>query len=118
MPATRYYQNLAAKREKRVRAKLHGTAVRPRLNIFRSNQHTYLQVINDDLGLVLAAVNTMQLDKETGTKTERAVSLTQRLMEKLQDKKIKALVLDRGSYRYHGRIKAIAEALRAGKIEV
>lgn len=118
MPATRYYQQLAAKRERRVRAKLHGTAKRPRLNIFRSNQHTYLQVIDDDKGVTLAAVNTLQVDKEKGTKTQRAISLTTRLMKQLTDKKIKALVLDRGSYRYHGRIKAIADTLREGKIEV
>lgn len=118
MPATRYYQNLAAKRRVRVRAKLHGTAQRPRLNIFRSNQHTYLQAINDDLGVTIAAVNTIQNAKEKGTKTQRAVALTNRLLEQLHAQKITALVLDRGSYRYHGRIKAIAEALRAGKIEV
>lgn len=121
MPSTRKSQILAQKREVRVRAKLHGTPERPRLNVFRSNKNTTLQVINDDEGVTLAAVSSLQAGKtakKTGTKTEVATKLAETLLEKLKTAKVKALVLDRGSYRYHGRIKAIAEALRAGKIDV
>jgi len=121
MPSTRKYQQLAQKRQIRVRAKLSGTPERPRLNIFRSNKNTTLQVINDVAGTTIAAVSSLQAGKtakKTGTKTEVARVLAGQLLEKLQASKVKALVLDRGSFRYHGRIKAIAEALRAGKIDV
>ncbi len=121
MPSTRKSQELARKREIRVRAKLFGTEARPRLNIFRSNKNTTLQVINDEVGHTVAAVSSLQAGKtvtKTGTKTEMAVALASLLLEKLQATKVKALVLDRGAYRYHGRIKAIAETLRAGKIDV
>lgn len=117
MPSTRKSQLLARNRRARVRAKLFGTPERPRLNIFRSNQHTSLQVIDDSVGHTVAAVTSLR-KKMTGTKTEIAIALVSELLSQLEAKKVKALVLDRGSYRYHGRIRAIAEALRAGKIEV
>lgn len=121
MPSTRKYQILAEKRQARVRAKLRGTSERPRLNVFRSNKNTTLQVINDENGVTLAAVSSLKAGKtaqKTGTKTEVAIELANQLLEKLKTAKVQALVLDRGAYKYHGRIKAIAETLRAGKIEL
>jgi len=122
MPNTLYFQELAAKRRKRVRAKLHGTAERPRLTIFRSNKHTFIQAIDDVKGVTLASIHTKVIKaakgEKAGTKIETAVQATELLITQLETKKITALVIDRGSYRYHGRVKAIAEALRAGKVTV
>lgn len=122
MPNTFYYQQLAAKRRKRVRAKLHGTAVRPRLTILRSNKNTFLQAIDDVKGVTLASIHTKAVKKakgaKAGTKIETAVLATELLIKQLESQKITAVVLDRGSYRYHGRVKAIAETLRAGKVTV
>jgi large subunit ribosomal protein L18 len=105
------------KRKIAVRSKLHGTAKRPRLSVFRSNQHIQLQVINDETGKTLLGMSDMGHDQPKGTKTERAVKLAQQLAKKLKAKKIQAIVFDRSPYRYHGRIKAVAEALREAGIE-
>jgi large subunit ribosomal protein L18 len=117
MPNTNYYHELAAKRRKRVRAKLHGTAERPRLTIFRSNKHTFLQAIDDVAGKTVASVHTKSI-KKTGTKMETAAKAAQEIVKQLESKKISAVIIDRGSYRYHGRVKTIAETLRAGKVTV
>ena len=111
-----YYQQLAVKRRVRVRSKIKGTEARPRLTIHRSNKNTYLQVVNDALGLTLASVNSKNV--KTGTKIEKAKQATTELLKQLETKGISALVFDRGSYKYHGRIKAIAEILRTGNIKV
>jgi len=107
------------KRQKRVRAKIVGTTVRPRLTVFRSNKHIALQVIDDSLGKTLASAS--DLTKTTpikGTKTERAVIVSKTLLETLNKKKIKSLVFDRSYYKYHGRVKAVAETLREGGIQL
>lgn len=117
MPSSQYYNQLAAKRRARVRAAVRGTADRPRLTIFRSNKHTYLQVINDQAGVTLAAANTKQL-KKTSAKMADAKETAEVLLKQLDKKGVKALVFDRGSYRYHGRVKLIADVLREGKIQV
>lgn len=105
------------KRKMAVRSKLYGTAKRPRLSVFRSNQHIQLQVINDETGKTLLGISDMGQDQSKGTKTERAVKAAQQLAKKLKAKKIQAIVFDRGSYRYHGRVKAVAEALREAGIK-
>lgn len=117
MPNTQYYQQLAAKRRVRVRAKLHGTAERPRLTIFRSNKHTYIQAIDDVQGKTLAAAHSKTV-KKAGTKIENAQQVALSVLKQLDKQQITALVIDRGSYKYHGRVKVIAEALRTGKIKV
>jgi large subunit ribosomal protein L18 len=107
----------AEKRRKRVRAKVRGTSERPRLNVFRSNKNIYLQVINDELGkTVLSAGSATQKTKET--KTETAKLVAQQLAEKMKAAKVTKLVFDRGSYKYHGRVKVIAETMREQGIEV
>lgn len=111
-----YYQQLANKRKIRVRAKIAGTAEKPRLTIHRSNKHTYLQVVDDAAGLTVASANSKAV--KTGTKTEKAQAVASNLLKQLEKQGISALVFDRGSYRYHGRIKAIAEVLRSGNIKV
>lgn len=105
----------AQKRKARVRGKLHGTAKRPRLSVFRSNKHMYLQVIDDDAAKTLVAANDLQKavkTKKGDTKTDIAGGVAQHLAENLTKKKIKQVVFDRGSYRYHGRVKKVAETLR------
>jgi large subunit ribosomal protein L18 len=122
MPKINQNVTLAEKRKRRVRGKISGTAERPRLTIFRSNKNTYLQVINDETGETLASSNNLGLAKSgkklTGTKVEQAIEITKDLFKQLKSKKVNALRFDRGSYRYHGRLKAVAETLREAGIEV
>lgn len=122
MPRFNHGETLAEKRKKRVRGKIFGTSERPRLTVFRSNKNTYLQVINDEAGQTVAAANNLSLEKAkvklTGTKIEQAVTIAKHLAKQLADKKIKAIRFDRGSYKYHGRLKAIADHLREAGIEV
>jgi large subunit ribosomal protein L18 len=123
MSASKRYNTLAIKRALRVRGKLHGTAERPRLTVYRSNKHIYVQVINDDSAQTLVTGNEQMLAKLskkplTGTKTERAQQIAAHVAEELKKAKITKLCFDRGSYRYHGRLKAIAETLRTAGINV
>jgi len=114
---------LAIKRKARVRGKMHGTQVRPRLTVFRSNKYIYLQVINDDSGVVVAAANEKMFEKQTksemtGTKSEKAVVLANHLASELKKKKVTKVSFDRGSYRYHGKLKIVAQTVREAGIEV
>lgn len=101
------------KRQARVRAKLFGTTARPRLTVFRSNKHISLQVVDDETGKTVAAANDMK-QKVTGTKTDHSKQVAGLLLKALQAKKVTQLVFDRSYYKYHGRIKAVADALREG----
>ena len=109
-------QTAAQKRRLRVRAKIKGTTARPRLSFNRSNQHIYLQLINDDNGQTLFTKTDLKITK--GTKTEKSQAVAQEFVKELQSRKIKAIVVDRGSYKYHGRIKAAVEVIREAGIEV
>lgn len=115
--------SVAEKRKRRVRAKLHGTALRPRLTVHKSNKYVYLQAINDETGLTVASANDVAIRKAVKkgaelTKTAAAVQATQLMLESLKKAKVKAVVFDRGQYKYHGRVKAVAQTLRDGGIEV
>jgi len=102
-------------RARRVRGKLHGTAERPRLSVYRSNQHVYIQAIDDTNSVTLAAA----FDKgATGTKLERAQIAAQQVAEQLKKAGVKQVVFDRGHYRYHGRVKTVAETMREQGIEL
>lgn len=119
MPRIQHNKTKLAKKTARIRGKLFGTGKRPRLTIFRSQQHLSLQVIDDEKEQTLVHANDFgKKAKFSGTKTERAKQITVVLLKKLQQAKIKKLVLDRGPYRYHGRIHAVATVLREGGIEV
>lgn len=102
-------------RRKRIRAKIHGTAERPRLSVFRSNAHIYAQLIDDENGVTLAAANDMKAEK--GTKTESAKAVGQELADKAKKAKISHCVFDRGGYKYHGRVKALAEGAREAGLQ-
>ena len=106
----------------RVRAKLFGTSQRPRVTVQRSNKFIYVQVINDETGVTLASANELMLTKAKvkvqGTKIERASLVAQAVAQQLKDQKISKLCFDRGAYRYHGRVKAVAEAIRQAGLEM
>jgi large subunit ribosomal protein L18 len=103
------------RRHRRIRVSLSGTRQRPRLNVFRSLQHIYAQVIDDTTGTTLAAASTNEpaaRSSLSGTKTERARAVGRTIAERAQQQGIQAVVFDRGGYLYHGRIKALADAAR------
>ena len=104
------------RRHKRVRAKIFGTAARPRLCVFRSAEHIYAQLINDEKGVVMAAASDLELkkSKKKKTKTEKAFEVGGLIAEKALKKKIEKVAFDREGYKYHGRVKAIAEGAREG----
>ena len=103
-------------RAKRTRAKIHGTAERPRLSVHFSNLHITAQVIDDDKGVTLASATTVG-KKLTGTKTERAVQIGAEIAKAAKAKKIKKVVFDRGAKLYAGRMHALAEAARKEGLE-
>ncbi|MBI2484875.1 50S ribosomal protein L18 [Candidatus Uhrbacteria bacterium] len=103
-------------RQRRTRSAMHGTAVHPRLCVFRSLKYIEAQLINDDTGKTLcAASDRKHTDKKT--KTQRAVWVGEELGKLALAKGITTAVFDRGAYRYHGRVKALADAVRAGGIK-
>lgn len=109
------------RRRARVRGKLTGTATTPRLTVFRSNRHIYVQAIDDQKGRTLAAANDLSLTQEqlkkTTTKVDKAAVVAEIMAQALKTKKIKQVVFDRGHYRYHGRVKQVAETLRQAGIK-
>jgi large subunit ribosomal protein L18 len=109
------------RRRKRTRTKVHGTASMPRVTVFRSNRHILAQIIDDTTGKTLASVN----DKPAkgaklakNNKTERATQVGNKLAAIAKKAKITKVVFDRGGYKYHGRVKALAEALRKGDLKL
>ncbi len=107
----------AEKRQKRIRAKLTGTAESPRLSVHRTNAHVYAQLIDDNKAVTLLGVSEKELGKVTGTKIERARALGVLIAKKAEEKKIKKAIFDKGSFRYHGRVKAFAEGAREGGLQ-
>lgn len=100
------------RRHNRVRYRVQGTADKPRLSIFRSNTQVVCQLIDDSKGVTLVAASGKDLKQAKGTKTERAAMVGGLLADRALEKKLKTIVFDRGGYKYHGRIKAVAESLR------
>ncbi|MBU1110999.1 50S ribosomal protein L18 [Patescibacteria group bacterium] len=106
-----------ARRQSRTRAKIWGTGDRPRLTVFRSNKHIRVQVINDDQQHTLASACDSQLEKKSfagKTKKEASFEVGKLIADKASSINIKLVVFDRGAYKYHGRIKALAEGARKG----
>lgn len=106
------------RRKQRVSANIHGTSARPRVSVYRSNKSIYAQAIDDDAEKTVAAFNSLKLKADKKTKTETAKEVGMKLAELLVALKIKAVVFDRNQYAYNGRVKALAEGLREGKIQV
>ncbi|MBI4121519.1 MAG: 50S ribosomal protein L18 [Candidatus Ryanbacteria bacterium] len=103
-------------RHKRVRARIHGTSTRPRLSVFRSNKHLHAQLIDDAAGKTLLGMSDAAL-KTKGAKSSRADLLGGAVAKKAQEKGITKVVFDRGGFRYHGRVKTFADAVRKGGIQ-
>ena len=104
-----------ARRHRRVRGKIRGTAERPRLAVFRSNVGIYAQLVDDDRGHTLAAAGPKTLSKSfKGTKSEQAREVGKLLAGAAKQAGIETCVFDRGGYLYHGRVKALAEGAREG----
>ncbi|MFO8068912.1 MAG: 50S ribosomal protein L18 [Alkalibacterium sp.] len=103
---------LRLKRHKRIRRNLSGTAVRPRLSVFRSNTNIYAQLIDDVEGVTLASASSLDTDVSGDSKVEEATAVGALLAKQAKDKDISVVVFDRGGYQYHGRVKALADAAR------
>jgi large subunit ribosomal protein L18 len=101
----------------RIREKINGTPERPRLNIYRSLNHIYAQVIDDSQGVTLVSASTAASKAKTGGNVMAAKEIGKLVAERAKEKGIKKVVFDRGGYLYHGRIKALADAAREAGLE-
>jgi large subunit ribosomal protein L18 len=101
---------LRLRRKNRVRAKISGTSLRPRLSVFRSNTHIYAQLIDDVTGKTLCSASDLKIKE--GTKTELATVVGNDIASKMKTLKIEKILFDRNGFKYHGRVKALAEAVR------
>ncbi|MBF6620374.1 MAG: 50S ribosomal protein L18 [Patulibacter sp.] len=106
------------KRRRRVRAKVSGTAERPRVAVFRSNRGIFAQVIDDLAGHTIASVQWTEAELRDLAKMEQATAAGKLLAERAKAAGIDTVVFDRGGYQYHGRVKAFAEAVREGGLTV
>jgi large subunit ribosomal protein L18 len=102
------------RRRRRVRARIHGTAERPRLSVYRSNRGVFAQLIDDTKGHTVAAVNWIEPELRKLTAAEQAKRAGELLAERGKAAGVESCVFDRGGYQYHGRVKALAEGAREG----
>src|SRR3982751_4713488 len=102
------------RRRRRVRARVSGTAERPRLSVFRSNRGIFAQLIDDTKGHTVAAVNWVEPDLRKLTASEQAKKAGELLAERAKSAGVDTCVFDRGGYQYHGRVKALADGAREG----
>jgi large subunit ribosomal protein L18 len=106
------------KRRRRVRAKIRGTAERPRISVYRSNRGIFAQLIDDDAGRTLAAVNWTEADLRSLKPMEQATQAGKLLAERAKAAGVETAVFDRGGYQYHGRVAALADGAREGGLKV
>jgi large subunit ribosomal protein L18 len=104
-------------RKRRVRSKISGTAEKPRISVFRSSKYVEVQLINDSIGKTIVRVSTKDI-KGTQGKTELAQKAGELLAQKAKEAGINNAVFDRRHYKYHGRVKAVAEGARAGGLKL
>lgn len=100
-----------------IRKRLRGTAERPRLSIFRSSKHLYAQVIDDMAGTTLAAASTVASKLEKGSDSKAAAEVGKAIAEKAKAAGVNTVAFDRNGFRYHGRVKALADAAREGGLK-
>ena len=105
------------RRRRRVRAKVHGSAERPRISVFRSNRGIFAQLIDDDGGRTLASVGWTESDLRSLKPMEQAAKAGELLAERAKAAGVETVVFDRGGYQYHGRVKALAEGAREGGLK-
>ena len=103
-------------RRVRVRNKIHGTAKRPRLAVFKSARHVYAQIVDDDKGLTLASASSLA-DEVKGNGKVKAAAVGKLVAERAAEKGVKSVVFDRSSYQYHGQIKELADAARSAGLQ-
>lgn len=105
-------QQKRIRRHKKIRMKIYGTHSRPRLCVFRSNQHVYAQLIDDEMAKVLAVVSDNNIKSKKGKKMDLAKDVGRLIAKKAKELKVESVVFDRSGVLYHGRIKALAEGAR------
>ncbi len=113
-------RELRIRRHDRVRRRVIGSPERPRLAVFRSNEHIYAQVIDDTAGQTLVSASTVEkslADQLNGTKIERAKAIGSAIAERARAAGVTKVVFDRGGFRYHGRVQALADAAREAGLE-
>jgi large subunit ribosomal protein L18 len=111
-------QQQRVRRHRRVRAKVRGSAQRPRLSVYRSNRGIFAQLVDDDAGHTLAAVNWIEKELREMGSMEQAKRAGEILAQRARDAGVQSCVFDRGGYRYHGRVKALAEGAREGGLKL
>jgi large subunit ribosomal protein L18 len=108
-----------ARRHRRVRKRVFGTAARPRVAVFRSNRHIYVQLVDDESGRTLAAASSLDDDaKASGDKKARAKAVGNLIATRAKDAGIETAVFDRGGFLFHGRVRELAEAAREGGLRI
>ena len=110
-------QQKRLRRRRRVRAKIRGSAERPRLSVYRSNRGLFAQLVDDDAGRTVAAVNWTEKDLRGLSPMEQAKKAGELLAERAKKESVETCVFDRGGYRYHGRVAALAEGAREGGLK-
>jgi large subunit ribosomal protein L18 len=110
-------QQRRLRRRRRVRARVTGTAERPRLSVYRSNKGVFAQLIDDRVGHTLAAVNWIEPELKSLTASAQAQKAGELLAERAKAAGVETCVFDRGGYQYHGRVKALAEGAREGGLK-
>jgi large subunit ribosomal protein L18 len=115
--ATLTKPQVRARRHRRIRGKIFGTAERPRLVVFRSNKGISAQLVDDDAGKTLAGASWVGLKSFSGNKTEQAEQVGKALAAAAKAAGIETVVFDRGGYLYHGRVKALADGAREGGLK-
>ncbi|MBU1178326.1 50S ribosomal protein L18 [Patescibacteria group bacterium] len=111
------------RRHHQIRQRLQGTKKRPRLCVFKSNRHVYAQLIDDEQGKTLAAVSDVELKKQAKSDVTKSANLKdatavgELIAAKADKNKIKQVVFDRGGFKYHGLVKAVADGARKGKLK-
>ncbi len=107
------------KRQRRIRSRISGTAEKPRLQVFRSLNHIYAQIIDDETGKTIVSESDWEKEKKSQgkKKTEKAFEVGEKVAKKAKEKKIKKVVFDRKGYLYHGRVKAVADGARKGGLQ-
>ena len=113
-------ERMRARRKMRIRKKIFGTAERPRLVVYRSNNYFYAQLVDDSVGHTLAAASSLVMsnnDEKVSLNKETAAKVGREIARMAKDKNISRVVFDRNGYMYHGRVKALADAAREGGLE-
>ena len=116
MASRRFEPGRRSMRHRRVRKKVAGTAARPRLSVFRSNKQIYVQVIDDLAGTTIAAASSVEIGS-SDDKTATANAVGESIAKKATESGIKQVVFDRAGYKYHGRVKALADGARSGGLD-